>query len=130
MVTALGQVWHPEHFVCAVCNVELSHTGFFEREGRPYCDKDYHQLFAPRCAYCKGPILKVRKRCRCVLCFTNDRTMPRPHIMFPDPHSDRGEDMRWCVAHSPHDLPSRLIKNIPGLFCLGLYTTLKTFVRL
>lgn len=70
MITALGQVWHPEHFVCAVCNVELSHTGFFEREGRPYCDKDYHQLFAPRCSYCKGPILKVRKHCCCILCFT------------------------------------------------------------
>ncbi|XP_037530619.1 leupaxin [Nematolebias whitei] len=57
MITALGQVWHPEHFVCVVCKKELSTTGFFEREGQSYCDKDYHQLFAPRCAYCKGPIL-------------------------------------------------------------------------
>ncbi|KAK2907806.1 leupaxin isoform X1 [Channa argus] len=58
MVTALGEVWHPEHFVCVVCKMELSTTGFFERDGRPYCDKDYHQLFSPRCAYCKGPILQ------------------------------------------------------------------------
>nr|XP_020462706.1 leupaxin-like [Monopterus albus] len=58
MITALGEVWHPEHFVCAVCKMELSTTGFFEREGRPYCDKDYHQLFSPRCAYCKGPIMR------------------------------------------------------------------------
>uniref|UniRef100_A0A3P9P449 Leupaxin n=1 Tax=Poecilia reticulata TaxID=8081 RepID=A0A3P9P449_POERE len=58
MITALGEVWHPEHFVCMVCKKELSTTGFFEREGRPYCDKDYHQLFSPRCAYCKGPILQ------------------------------------------------------------------------
>lgn len=61
MITALGQVWHPEHFVCIVCKMELSTTGFFEREGQPYCDKDYHQLFSPRCAYCKGPIMQVRK---------------------------------------------------------------------
>ncbi|XP_034555453.1 leupaxin [Notolabrus celidotus] len=58
MITALGQVWHPEHFVCVACKGELSNTGFFEREGQPYCNKDYHQLFSPRCAYCKGPILQ------------------------------------------------------------------------
>uniref|UniRef100_H3CHQ1 Leupaxin n=1 Tax=Tetraodon nigroviridis TaxID=99883 RepID=H3CHQ1_TETNG len=57
MITALGQMWHPEHFLCVVCQTELSRTGFCERDGRPYCDKDYHQLFSPRCAYCKGPIL-------------------------------------------------------------------------
>ncbi|XP_076009071.1 leupaxin [Genypterus blacodes] len=57
MITALGQVWHPEHFVCVVCKMELS-RGFFERDGSPYCDKDYHQLFSPHCAYCKGPILQ------------------------------------------------------------------------
>lgn len=58
MITALGEVWHPEHFVCGVCKSELSTTGFFEREGQPYCEKDYHKLFSPRCAYCKGPILQ------------------------------------------------------------------------
>ncbi|XP_039985468.1 leupaxin isoform X2 [Xiphias gladius] len=58
MITALGEVWHPEHFVCVVCKKELSTTGFFEREGRPYCDKDYHHIFSPRCAYCKGPIMQ------------------------------------------------------------------------
>ncbi|XP_040040049.2 leupaxin [Gasterosteus aculeatus] len=57
MITALGQVWHPEHFVCEACKTELGTTGFFERDGRPYCDKDYHQIFSPRCAYCKGPIV-------------------------------------------------------------------------
>lgn len=65
MITALGQVWHPEHFVCVECKVELSTTGFFEREGLPYCDKDYHHLFSPRCAYCRGPIIQVRKLCFC-----------------------------------------------------------------
>lgn len=58
MITALGEVWHPEHFVCVVCKTELATTGFFEREGQPYCDKDYQQLFSPRCAYCKGPIVQ------------------------------------------------------------------------
>ncbi|XP_016090591.1 paxillin-like [Sinocyclocheilus grahami] len=29
----------------------------FEREGQPYCERDYHHLFSPRCYYCNGPIL-------------------------------------------------------------------------
>ncbi|XP_067088285.1 leupaxin isoform X1 [Osmerus mordax] len=56
MISALGEAWHPEHFVCVVCKTELS--GFFERDGKAYCEHDYHQLFSPRCAYCKGPILQ------------------------------------------------------------------------
>ncbi|XP_030640226.1 leupaxin [Chanos chanos] len=58
MITALGQVWHPEHFVCVACHVELGTSGFFERDGRAYCEKDYQDLYSPRCAYCKGPILQ------------------------------------------------------------------------
>ncbi|XP_077439846.1 leupaxin isoform X2 [Vanacampus margaritifer] len=58
MITALGEMWHPQHFVCAVCKTELSTAGYFERAGRPYCKHDYEQLFAPRCAYCKGPIVQ------------------------------------------------------------------------
>ncbi|XP_053481794.1 leupaxin isoform X1 [Ictalurus furcatus] len=58
MITALGQVWHPEHFVCVVCKEELGSKGFFERDGNPYCDADYQNLYAPRCAYCQGPILQ------------------------------------------------------------------------
>uniref|UniRef100_A0A671KUA7 Leupaxin-like n=1 Tax=Sinocyclocheilus anshuiensis TaxID=1608454 RepID=A0A671KUA7_9TELE len=56
MITALGQVWHPEHFVCTACREELGTCGFFERDGKPYCEKDYQNLFSPRCGYCKGPI--------------------------------------------------------------------------
>ncbi|KAK0147541.1 Leupaxin [Merluccius polli] len=58
IITALGEVWHPEHFVCVSCNTELGTQGFFERDGRPYCNKDYHRLFSPRCGYCKGPIMQ------------------------------------------------------------------------
>ncbi|CAL8307887.1 unnamed protein product [Lota lota] len=58
IIKALGEVWHPEHFVCVSCNKELGTLGFFEREGQPYCGKDYHRLFSPRCGYCKGPIME------------------------------------------------------------------------
>lgn len=61
MITALGKTWHPEHFTCTHCNQELGTRNFFEREGHPYCEPDYHNLFSPRCAYCNGPILDVRR---------------------------------------------------------------------
>ncbi|XP_056629120.1 leupaxin [Triplophysa dalaica] len=58
MITALGQVWHPEHFVCTECRAEVGTCGYFERDGKPYCETDYQSLFAPRCGYCKGPIIQ------------------------------------------------------------------------
>lgn len=61
VITALGKTWHPEHFTCAHCTQELGTRNFFERDGKPYCEPDYHNLFSPRCAYCNGPILDVRQ---------------------------------------------------------------------
>ncbi|XP_046680829.1 paxillin [Homalodisca vitripennis] len=57
VITALGKTWHPEHFTCTHCTQELGTRNFFERDGHPYCELDYHNLFSPRCAYCNGPIL-------------------------------------------------------------------------
>lgn len=61
VINAMRKAWHPEHFACAQCEQELASITFFEHNGRPYCEKDYHELFAPRCAYCNGPILEVRR---------------------------------------------------------------------
>ncbi|XP_028852746.1 uncharacterized protein pxnb isoform X2 [Denticeps clupeoides] len=57
VVTAMGRTWHPEHFVCTHCQEEIGSRNFFERDGLPYCERDYHHLFSPRCYYCNGPIL-------------------------------------------------------------------------
>ncbi|XP_066303993.1 paxillin-like isoform X3 [Branchiostoma lanceolatum] len=57
IVTALGRTWHPEHFTCKNCNGELGTQNFFERDGTPFCEECYHNLFSPRCGYCNGPIL-------------------------------------------------------------------------
>ncbi|XP_069713245.1 leupaxin isoform X2 [Phaenicophaeus curvirostris] len=56
VLTVLGKTWHPEHFACTRCGQELGGRPFFERDGLPYCEEDYHQAFSPRCAYCAGPI--------------------------------------------------------------------------
>lgn len=63
VVTAMGRTWHPEHFVCTHCQEEIGSRNFFEREGQPYCETDYHNLFSPRCYYCNGPILDVSHSC-------------------------------------------------------------------
>uniref|UniRef100_A0A8C4WZS7 Paxillin n=1 Tax=Eptatretus burgeri TaxID=7764 RepID=A0A8C4WZS7_EPTBU len=57
VVTAMGKTWHPEHFVCTHCQEEIGSRSFFEKDGEPYCQTDYHNLFAPRCAYCNGPVI-------------------------------------------------------------------------
>ncbi|XP_004645839.1 leupaxin [Octodon degus] len=57
VIHALGQSWHPEHFVCTHCKKEIGTSAFFERNGAAYCPRDYHHLFSPRCAYCAAPIL-------------------------------------------------------------------------
>ncbi|OWF55345.1 Paxillin [Mizuhopecten yessoensis] len=53
----VGQVWHIEHFICSHCNLPLGTKNFYERDGGAYCEEDYHRLFAPKCAYCNGPIV-------------------------------------------------------------------------
>uniref|UniRef100_A0A8C3S861 Transforming growth factor beta 1 induced transcript 1 n=1 Tax=Chelydra serpentina TaxID=8475 RepID=A0A8C3S861_CHESE len=62
VVTALGNTWHPEHFVCTHCQKEMGGSNFFEKDGAPYCERDYFQLFSPRCGLCNEPILDVTPR--------------------------------------------------------------------
>ncbi|XP_058868495.1 transforming growth factor beta-1-induced transcript 1 protein-like isoform X2 [Acipenser ruthenus] len=57
VVTALGQTWHQEHFVCSHCQKEIGGSNFFEKDGLPFCESDYFSLFSPRCGLCSQPIL-------------------------------------------------------------------------
>ena len=57
VVSALNKQWHIQCFTCTRCHRELGTKNFFERDGKPYCEPDYHELFSPRCAYCGGAIL-------------------------------------------------------------------------
>jgi len=53
---ALGKQFHPEHFTCTHCKVQLGTLPYFEKDGYPYCEDHYHLLFSPRCVYCDKPI--------------------------------------------------------------------------
>ncbi|KAF9989962.1 hypothetical protein BGZ75_004147 [Mortierella antarctica] len=56
MITAMGKRWHSDHFVCAVCNLNLEHVQFFQKDGLPYCHLDYHEKFSPKCGHCNTAI--------------------------------------------------------------------------
>lgn len=85
VITALGKTWHPEHFTCTSCNQELGTRNFFERDGKPYCEVDYHNLFSPRCAYCNGPILD-----KCVTAL--DKTWHPDHFFCAQCGNTFGDD--------------------------------------
>ncbi|KAF9311349.1 hypothetical protein BG003_007499 [Podila horticola] len=56
MITAMGKRWHSDHFVCTVCDTNLEHVQFFQRDGLPYCHFDYHDKFSPKCGHCNSAI--------------------------------------------------------------------------
>jgi hypothetical protein len=44
IVNAMGLRWHPECFRCTVCDELLEHVSSYERDGKPYCHLDYHEV--------------------------------------------------------------------------------------
>ncbi|KAF8975740.1 hypothetical protein BGZ46_008882 [Entomortierella lignicola] len=56
MITAMGKKWHSDHFVCCICNTNLEHVQFFQKDGKPYCHLDYHETFSPKCGHCNSAI--------------------------------------------------------------------------
>ena len=78
-------MFHPEHFTSTTCNMELIRKNFFERDGKPYCELDYHTLFSPRCAACEGPILD-----KCVSAL--DRAWHPEHFVCEDCERPFGDD--------------------------------------
>lgn len=55
-VTALGRVWHPEHFMCTTCKEPFATSSFHEHLGKPYCELHYLQQFGKICHTCNKPI--------------------------------------------------------------------------
>merc|ERR1711916_398954 len=55
-ITAMGKVWHPEHFTCAHCYQPFPDSNFKEHDGKPYYKTHYLMLFADICDKCAKPI--------------------------------------------------------------------------
>ena len=44
IVSAMGVRWHPGCFRCSDCNDLLEYVSSYERNGKPYCHFDYHEV--------------------------------------------------------------------------------------
>ena len=57
-VTALGQTWHPEHILCAVCRAPLAGAGMvYERGGQPLCRAHFESVSTlPKCHSCSQEV--------------------------------------------------------------------------
>lgn len=58
-ITALGQLWHTEHFICTQCKTsDIQNTEFFpDSDNNPFCRKCYLSVHGPRCPACNQPVL-------------------------------------------------------------------------
>ena len=54
-----AQIYHKGHFACKQCTKVLDSTNFFEREGQPFCDQCFNEVYVPKCAYCDGGIGEI-----------------------------------------------------------------------
>jgi len=51
-LVALDKQYHIWCFKCTACSV-LLHGEYMGHEGNPYCEKDYHEKYGVKCAYCQ-----------------------------------------------------------------------------
>jgi len=112
-ITALGKVWHPEHFVCYSCHEPFAGSNFYENEGKPYCEVHYTQNFGLPCAKCNRPV--VHNACHFL-----DKVYHMEHFVCSgcDERLKKGDITEWemkplcmkCYKKLPDDVRKRVEK--------------------
>jgi hypothetical protein len=90
-VSALGKMYHPDHFVCDRCGNPFSGSPHFEFEGKPYCELHYKEVTGNFCQYCrkavKGAVINAlngswcQNHFQCMGCFVNLSDLERAKFM-------------------------------------------------
>jgi len=112
-ITALGRVWHPEHFVCFTCHEPFAGSNFYEKEGKPYCEAHFTQLFGDPCAKCGRPVIHNA-------CHFLDKVYHLEHFVCTgcDKPLKKGDITEWeakpmcmtCYKKLPSDVRKRVEK--------------------
>uniref|UniRef100_A0A3Q2R336 WT1 interacting protein n=1 Tax=Fundulus heteroclitus TaxID=8078 RepID=A0A3Q2R336_FUNHE len=98
ILQALGKSYHPGCFRCVVCKEGLDGVPFtVDVENNIYCVKDYHTVFAPKCASCNQPILPAQ-----VLVVTIS-------VLCSCPHQDCGLQLNDEEGHRCYPLEGHLL---------------------
>lgn len=59
-LSACGSAWHHDCFKCSVCGGGFGDGQYWEADGMPYCEDDYHSRFTNKCASC-GEYVKAEE---------------------------------------------------------------------
>jgi LIM and senescent cell antigen-like-containing domain protein 1/2 len=90
-VSAMGKMYHLEHFVCSQCSIPFNGQPHFEFEGKPFCELHFKQVTGAFCPYCrkavKGAVINALggswcpNHFQCMGCFLNLSDVSRTKFM-------------------------------------------------
>ncbi|XP_018333718.1 transforming growth factor beta-1-induced transcript 1 protein-like [Agrilus planipennis] len=93
IIKALDVTWHEDCFACTICKKPLTGTSFAEKDGNPFCEKDYNEHFADRCKDCGKPItdqaiiaLDAKWHQKCFKCLKCKKPITKTTFQVEDGH--------------------------------------------
>lgn len=118
VVHALGKAWHVEHFVCAKCEKPFYGHRHYERQGLPYCETHYNELFGDLCFECNraitGDVVNALNKCWCVQHFTCIGCNVPLNVKSKFHEFDMQPLCKKCYEKMPLELKKRLKKAEQG----------------